>query len=347
MPVIQSQGVGYYNYYDISSRYKCETPYVNWYNRDLSKDEIGSNNSGTLNSESKGADICRKLESIYAGVAEYNRSIYSTVTDLRNALYQKYGDFGPYSNYSKDERNAMYLNELSMTCFGTIGNFTGMGGGDYYCDPRLNGKVTENKNTDTKEFNLKTLGQQFMNVFSNNNVDTSLFGNTRFSFTVDGKTKRLSVSIIQDDDTNPVDDTVIQQITDALNTNNNAKNLFYNMLYNANKQGKIPEAVLLKYRLYSEFNQETGLDISDFKQTKDGLVNDKGEYARDIYKKALRNSEIVPAEFKGAAYEAFVENEKNLLQYDVESIPDLELSMEYQNGFVIFDDGDNGFDVKA
>jgi hypothetical protein len=56
MPVIQSQEVGYYNYYDISSRYKCETPYVNWYNR-----------------------------------------------DLRNALYQKYGDFEPYSNYSKDE----------------------------------------------------------------------------------------------------------------------------------------------------------------------------------------------------------------------------------------------------
>lgn len=24
MPVIQSQGIGYYNYYDISSRYKCE-----------------------------------------------------------------------------------------------------------------------------------------------------------------------------------------------------------------------------------------------------------------------------------------------------------------------------------
>jgi len=102
-------------------------------------------------------------------------------------LYNKYSTTGQYANYSKEQRNAMYLNERSMTCFGTIGAYTGMGGGDELADPHLKGKCTQYSGTEIIDFNQTTLASQFKNVFNNNGIDTSLFGNTKFSFTVNGR----------------------------------------------------------------------------------------------------------------------------------------------------------------
>ena len=345
-PVIQSQGSGYYNYYNIASRHKTEEVSEAWYHKDLSKDEIVSNNTGILNKDSKNADLYRKLESAYMGVAESNRAKYSTVDELRAALNEKYSATGAYAKYSKEQRNAMYLNELSMTCFGIIGSHTGMGGGDILADPHLKGEVTKNTSSETKEFNMKTLAQQFRNVFANNGLDISMFGNARFSFTVKGMTGKLSVLLLQDDNKQPVSDSLLEQMQEALNTNDNARQLFYNMLYNANKEGTVSEAERTKYLLYLNFYQETGQDIREFTQTEDGFVNEEGEYARDLYEEGLKTS-TVPAEFKGSAYEYFTSLEEKALRYDISKVPDLTLSMEYQSGIVMLEGVDGHIDMKA
>jgi hypothetical protein len=334
-PVIQSQGSGYYNYYNISSRYKTEKPSEVWYHKDLSTQEISSNNAGVQNKESANADLYRKLERVYAGLAEQNRAKYRTVDELRNALYAKYSSSGAYAGYSKEQRNAMYLNELSMTCFGTIGNYSGMGGGDELADPHLNGEVTKNAPTDTQEFNRKTLSQQLRNVFANNGLDFSLLGNARFSFSVDGMTKKLKVTLIKDDNANPISEGLLARIEEALNTKENATRLFYNMLYNANHEGTIPADERVKYLLYQEFYQNTGLDIRLFQQTRDGFVNANGEYARDLYKEGLKYTAEIPKEFKGAAYDYFLSLEKEAMKYDISGVSDLTLRMEYQNGIVM------------
>lgn len=347
MPIVNSMGSGYYNYYNIASRYKCDTPYEAWYRKDLSKEEVSSNNSGVLNKDSDNADLYRKLEDSYAGIAESNRARYGTVEELRNALYQKYNSTGVFANYSQEQRNAMYINELSMTCFGTIGAHTGMGGGDMLADPHLKGNVTKNSGAESRTFNQTTLAAQFKNVFNRNGVNTLLFGNTKFNFTVNGMSKHLTVTILQEDENYPVEDSLIKQMEDALNTNKNASNLFYNMLYDSNKQGLIPNDVRIKYLLYSDFYQNTGFDIRDFTKTDGGYQNEKGEKASELYKKALATSNNVPTEFKGAAYDYFLQLEQESLKYNLSEVPDITLSLQYQSGTVMLATQNNHFDKQA
>lgn len=343
-PVIQSQGNGYYNYYNISNRHKTEKALVAWYHKDLSQEEIVANNTGIHNKDSENADLYRKLESVYMNVAESNRANYSTVKELYCHLNEKYSATGAYANYSEAQRQSMYINELSMTLFGELGACAGSG--QILDDPHLNGEVTKNAPTDTKEFNMKILSQQFRNVFAKNGLDISLFGNARFSFSVNGMTKKICVQLIKDDDKQPVSDSLLEQMEKALNTNDNARQLFYNMLFNANKEGTVSEAERTKYLLYHNFYQETGLDIRQFTQTADGFVNENGEYARDLYKEGLKTSTI-SAEFKGAAYDYFVSLEQKALRYDISKVPDLTLSMEYQSGIVMLENSEGQFDWKV
>lgn len=88
METVERVGRGWYNYYHQKSR--VETPdgkaMENWYDRDLSKEEVNASNDHTLNRESYGADLCRTLYEAYAGVAAANRARYSNVKDMRSAV---------------------------------------------------------------------------------------------------------------------------------------------------------------------------------------------------------------------------------------------------------------------
>ena len=122
-------------------------------------------------------------------------------------------------------------------------------------------------------------------------------------------------------------------MTEALNTGKNARNLFYNLLYDANRQKLLKEDEEAKYVLCSSFHEQTGMDIRNFTQTAKGFVNDKGRNALSIYKEAVRNSSLRP-EFKDLAYEQFKTLEKNARQFDLASVDDLILSLSYQDGKV-------------
>ncbi|MBR1597375.1 MAG: DUF4885 family protein [Lachnospiraceae bacterium] len=340
-PVIESRGSGYYNYYNLSNRKKVDTPNEVWYKRDLSATEI-SNNNNIPSKDSDGADMYRKLEEIYAPLAESNRARYSDYHELQCALEQKYRK-NNYPQYSDAERKAMYACELNMTCFGIIG--TTLSSGYVKDDPHLKGEVKAASNSTTKEYNEKTLSQQFRNVFINNGLDISLFGNARFSFAVNGMTKRLSVYLLENDEDNPVSDSLIKQMEQALNTGKNAGNLFYNMLHNASAQKLLKEDERAKYLLYSDFYEKTGLDIRDFTQTEDGFVNSEGQNARELYKQGLKDFSI-RSEFKNVAYDYFLILERDAMRYDISKIPDLALSMNYQSGSVRLE-GAESFDYSA
>lgn len=98
-------------------------------------------------------------------------------------MAQKYGAGGAYAKYSKEKRNAMQINELSMTCFGQIGSHTGMGGGDIMCDPHLKGEVSESKGN--KKSAGTILNDQVRNVLQNAGIDVSALGSKMFNSSVD------------------------------------------------------------------------------------------------------------------------------------------------------------------
>ena len=330
MESISSVGRGYYNYYHDKSRY--ETPdgkaKTAWYDRDLTTEEIGKNNAGVLNKDYQCADLCRKLADAYQSIAESNRAKYSTAQEVKDAVWAKYTATGEYSAYSHEERAAMARNEIHMTLFGTIDNWNN--------DPHLKGTVSKNTHngsneTESRAFNIKTLGTQFMNLWNNNGIDTSKINGSSFLFCINGMNLQATITLLNGE---KQDSGLLDLMTKALNSNGNASNLFYNLLYDANKQGILPHDSPAKWKLYSNFKEITGLDITTFKQTEKGFVDNNGVTAKEIFKESLKSTTKVPAEFKGAAYEYFEQQEKEAMKYDISKVPDLNLSMEYRNGYV-------------
>lgn len=296
---------------------------------------MNASNSHTLNRESYGADLCRKLHETYAGVAAANRARYSNVKDMRSAVCAKYMLGSEYQQYSREERSAMARNEIQMTEFGSLSL-----GSNVYNDPHLSGQVSTTR-SDTPEFNAKMLSKQIGNVLQKNGIDLLSLGGARFQFAVNGMTNRLGVSLVSGN----ADSSLLRKMTEALNSGKNSENLFYNLLYDGSRKGTHDGAQLAKWSLWKDFSDMTGLDIRKSQQTKTGFLFEDGQDARDIYKKALQNSTSVPAQYKDAAYENFEAHVDSALQYDMSQTPDLELSMIFEAGQAIL--GGSGIDVLA
>ena len=336
-------GNGYYNYYHEKNRYetpdgKAETV---WYDKDLSSEEIGCNNAGVLNKDSYGADLCRKLADAYRGVAEANRAKYSTAQEAKDAIWAKYTSTREYSAYSHEEREAMARNEVEMTLFGIIDTWNN--------DPHLKGTVSKNTLDSTNEaesrsFNIKTLGAQFLNLWKNNGIDASQMNGSGFLFSVNGMNGQASVYLL---DGKKQDASFLDLLTKALNTKDNASNLFSNLLYDANKQGIVPRNSLTKWKLYNNFKQVTGLDIEKFEQTENGFIDNEGRNAVDIYDKAIMEKKDMPSEHKVAAKEYFRTIVNDAMKYSIFEVPDLVLSMEYRNGEVYMNGDKPHVDLRA
>lgn len=343
---INSVGNGYYNYYGIDSRYKTPDGKAMevWYERDLSTEEINSNNSnsGPTNRESQGADICRKVADSFQGVAAANRARYSDPEKMKSAVWAKYQASGNYKHLTHEQRTALARTEINMTMFGYV-NLP-----DAKIVAEIKGEVTKNKPSMTtaedREFNRYTLSKQIANVFKNNGIQLSIFEGKSFKFSVNGMSYEPTITSLDNNEDNLG---LLDQMTKALNTNNNAKNLFSNLLYDLSKQSLIPTDQLSKWKLFSDFKNITGRDIRDFKQTPEGFFDKDGISARDIYLESLEHSNKVPAEFKGDAFKYFKELEKDALRYDISKVQNLTLSLEYINGDVRFSGETKSFNANA
>ena len=340
MASITGVGSGYYNYYHVKGRYddgKVRTP---WYDRDLSKEEICSSND-VPDRNYAGADLCRKLADTYRSVAASNRAKYATAQEATDAIYAKYNQKA-YSGYSLEERFAMARNEVSMTLYGTIQL------GNVWNDPHLDGEVSLNTRSGANEaenraYNIKTLGAQFMNLWRNNGIDASQMSGSSFMFSVNGMDMSAAITLL---DGKKHDDSFLEMMTAALNSKSNAKNLFYNLLYDSDKS-TLPKDSLAKFRLYSDFKNITGLDLREFSQTDDGFFDSEGRNATDIYDEALNSTDKVSFQFRGIASNYFRTLVDDALKYDMDSTPDLTLSMEYRDGNVYLNGDKPHLDFSA
>lgn len=346
MTAISSAGNGYYNYYHVKGRY--ETPdgkaKTAWYDRDLSQEEIGASNAGTPDRNFQNADLCRQIADAYRGLAEANRAKYATAQEATDAIWAKYNSQGYFCSYSYEERTAMARNEIQMTLYGTVRL------GDIWDDPHLQGKVSQNAHNgadevEARNFNVKTLEAQFQNLWANHGIDASRLSGGNFAFSVNGMDMRAAVTLLEGQAAG--DDGLLGQMADALNSQKNAGNLFHNLLTDANQRGLLPRDALAKYRLFSDFKNVTGLDIRDFTQTASGFVDGEGRDATDVYAEALKTTDKVPAQFKGAANDYFQTLVADALRYDLATVPDLELQMEYRDGKVYLNGDKPHVDVQA
>lgn len=323
-------GTAYYNYYNLKGRYTPETPQVPSWKKEYSvtKDEVKSNNRSQ---EDDAYKAYSKLEDVYYAVSVRNREKYSDVNDLYAYLNEKYYSNSSYNGYSYEEKKAMYFNELEMTLFGCLG------GGGNVDDPHLSGDVCDPTDSEKQSYNRKMVSTQIQNILTNSGINLSLLNSSKLIFTIDPFNYMLKVSGVEDD-------SLAQQIESALNSGNNAKQLFYHIL-NSNSDN-ISRDVITKYRALKDFQNVTGLDLRDYSVTDDGFVNADGENALDIYKEYLKSTNAVPSEFKGTAYSYFAEQLQKLSRMNFSEIQDLNLEIGYgQNG--LYDISDENIYVST
>ena len=347
---VASQGPGYYNYYHVSGRSEVDTARQMPYERDLRSEEICPNNAGvaTISNEGLNSDLFSKLDDIYEHMGTVNRARYATFEELQTALSEKYHPYGnwsqsqwaqtsPYAKYSQDERKAMYAHELAASAFGSANATGGIASIDIPTalkDPRLNGMKSENAlsaDSDLRGYNASVLGSQFANVLAKGGLDIGLLGDATFKFSVDGYSKLLQITVLAGE----VADETLAKLNEAFNTGDNAKNLFYNLLYDGSREGAHDRAELAKWSLWSNFERETGRDIRDFQQRKNGFFDKDGKNAVDIFADAVfAGGASVPKGFEAVAINYFYIQTREALKYDLASVPDLTLSLTYQNGEV-------------
>lgn len=306
----------YYNYYNVKGRYNTSKPEkTDWEKSFESVDDRIEGNNRNKDSELYKAYV--KLDDIYYDIGAANRAKYSSYDELQMPISQKYlfHNSPYYGKYSYTERQAMYQNELSMSAFGYCGNMN---------DPRLNGPVYAETDSEKKSYNRQCVNNQINNIFANNGISQALIAGSNFSFTINPYTYQLTV------DGNS-DKSIISQMEALLNENGNSKELFFHIL-NSIGSSNVDKNVLAKYRAASMFKEYTDLDIRDFTQTKDGLIDNDGNNILDIFKKKIKESSKVPPEFKGVAYDTFAEYIKQITSTDVNSIKDMYLSIGFENG---------------
>lgn len=339
-------GRGYYNYYHNRSRPEIADGRAKtaWYDREIPTDKIGRNNVKP-SCDYEGADICRKVADKLEGIAASNRTQYGSASEVKDAIWAKYSSQGAYKKYSHDQRAAMAMAEINMTLYGTV----------RYSDARILGEIEGDFTKSTlgrvddedRQYNINMLGKQIGNVLGNNGINLTLLGNSRFEISVNGFSNALSIFLLDEKGNLDANEGLLGSMKAALQTGRNASNLFHNMLVDANRQGLVPTDQLAKLRLFNEFKQITGEDIREYRQTDDGFVNKDGKKTVDVYKEHLEKSTKVPAEFKGVAYDYYKEVEANAMKYNLAEVPELTLTLEYQNGVVSLPGRVKGFDVNA
>ena len=306
----------YYNYYNVKGRYKTSEPIsAGWAEiYESVEDRIEGNNN---NKDSEKYKAYVTLEDIYYDLGAANRAKYSTYEELQNAMEQKYLSVNSpyYGKYSSAERSAMYQNELSMSAFGYCGNLT---------DPRLNGPVHGETDSEKKSYNRQCVNNQINNIFTNNGISRTSFENSSFSFIINPYTYRLTVE-------GDAEQSIMSKMEALLNENRNSKELFFHIL-NRIGSANVNKNVLAKYRVASLLREYTDLDIRNFTQTKDGLIDGDGNNILDVFKKNIKESSKIPSEFKEAAYDNFAGYVNQITKVDVNSIDDMYLSIGFENG---------------
>lgn len=308
------QGISqYYNYYNVKGRYTPETPQTPAWRRafEVVDDRVESNN---LSQDSEAYKALVKLEEIYSGIAASNRAKYKDKASLMSALEQKYSSTGPYAAYSRDERMAMFRNEMDMTMFGVCSNFT---------DPRLGGPVHGATDEERADYNRQMVNTQISNILSSAGLDVSLLGD--MTFTIEPFDHTLTVLGLDDEKT-----ALIERL---LNGNRNSIELFHHIMQS--NRARIDDDVRAKHRAVSYFKEITGEDLRSYRQTAEGFVDAQGRNALEVYKAALKTSDSVPARFKWAALEVFSDGLGALMGKDFAAIPDLVLKIGFSNGKLV------------
>ncbi|QGX64155.1 DUF4885 domain-containing protein [Bacillus sp. ms-22] len=258
------------------------------------------------------------LDEKYKKINEQNKRF----KDPQSHIYDKYRN--PYSSYfrsdlTKVEREAAYTMEMSWA--------RNNKGGQYDFNDAIfrNEKRYDptQESVEKKLLNRQKVNEQLQALFSTNGLNIPK--NANLTFTIDPNHFKLVVS-------GATDESLIKQIEDILNTSNNTRELFFHIMKSRNDDSTqfTPDS-LAKFHLVNQIKTVTGYNLKDLSIVNGQFVTDTGANIFDIYKEELlknpytaENARIAASHY-GAQLFALAKN-------GFDSIPDLVLSIGYENG---------------
>lgn len=258
------------------------------------------------------------LDEKYEKINEQNKRF----KDPQSHIYDKYRN--PYSSYfrsdlTKVEREAAYTMEMSWA--------RNNKGGQY----DFNDAIFRNENrydptqesVEKKLLNRQKVNEQLQALFSTNGLNIPK--NANLTFTIDPNHFKLVVS-------GSTDESLIKQIEDILNTSNNTRELFFHIMKSRNDDSTqfTPDS-LAKFHLVNQIKTVTGYNLKDLSIVNGQFVTDTGANIFDIYKEELLKNPYT-AENARIAASHYGAQLFDLAKNGFDSIPDLVLSISYQNG---------------
>ncbi|MHA4767487.1 DUF4885 family protein [Bacillus altitudinis] len=258
------------------------------------------------------------LDEKYEKINEQNKRF----KDPQSHIYDKYRN--PYSSYfrsdlTKVEREAAYTMEMSWA--------RNNKGGQYDFNDAIfrNEKRYDptQESVEKKLLNRQKVNEQLQALFSTNGLNIPK--NANLTFTIDPNHFKLVVS-------GSTDESLIKQVEDILNTSNNTRELFFHIMKSRNDDSTqfTPDS-LAKFHLVNQIKTVTGYDLKDLSIVNGQFVTDTGANIFDIYKEELLKNPYT-AENARIAASHYGAQLFDLAKNGYDSIPDLVLSIGYENG---------------
>lgn len=316
--------MGYYNYYNIESRYNVSKPHDRYQEMvdryKANSDTLHSNNEDPFSDKNI---AIRNFEEKLAVVAADNRSKCATAHDVYAYLGKKY--FGKDATTYMDRLNAdektraMYDNELKATLFGTYQTSN-------TADPRIGWQAEdwETEETKNKNSNQKIISNQMNNLLTKHGItldseDTLLISFNPYDYTA-------SVSGIKDSDT-------LNKINTLLNSGKNAKELFY---YTFKNSGSLNSEAVTKYRAYQNILDLTGQKLNELTLDNGKFYTSDGKEITSLIDAGIEKDNLIPNDFKNVANKYTTDLLKEVAQKGFNSMPDLNLTIGYNNNYGFF-----------
>ena len=263
----------------------------------------------------------KMLNDYYPKVVEENNQFENPY----NHIWDKYNNiFSPYyiQGLTKEEREATYTNEFNFQRWGKDSGTYDLR--DFMFRNRDNSSLNDNVNVaEEKAFNREKVNTQFQSLLNKYNI--TIPQDTKLSFTIDPNTLKATVS-------GSDDETLTKSAQDVIDTADNAKQLFLHIYSSRSDDStQYNEEASSKFHITQNIKDATGYTLKDL-EIKDGkFITADGTDIAEIYAKKINENSKMSDEHKQMIISADVADIKKLAKDGFDSVPDLVLSIDYQN----------------
>ena len=250
-------------------------------------------------------------------------AIDRTFGNPKNHIKDKYQNSdSPYfrSDLTEHERNIAYRHEVTYLETGDAG--------DSYYDPFVRKIIGSVNSTDEdaleKAFNRQQINGQFSQLLEKNNLTVP--DDVKLTFTIDPYNKKVEVS--------GTDDIQLISSLEIIMGADNGEELFSHIRGSERDNNtQFTSEKEQKYSIFSDIKRETGYDLNELKVQDGKFITPDGTDVAVLFKQAIKDR----TDFQEDWIKPFIIGDmynklENLAKKGFDSLPDLVLSIDYENG---------------